>query len=153
MLFSVLKHFWEYSLKNSLLSKKKYLRKKFRSSQKVFFSTSMKRSKFRGKLGFAVNNPFWSKQQNGTNIKKNCFSLQNVPQTTKLCFSFVLKHFRGNFLKTSLFSQKMTILERSSEILRKITFLNKFEKEKSQRNIWIWCKQLFLFKAVKWDNY
>ena len=106
MLFSVLKHFWEYSLKNSLLSKKKYLRKKFRNSQKVFFSTSMKRSKSRGKLGFAVNNPFWSKQQNGTNINKNCFSLQNVPQTTKLCFSFVLKHFRGNFLKTSLFSQK-----------------------------------------------
>ena len=106
MLFSVLKHFWEYSLKNSLLSKKKYLRKKFRNSQKVFFSTSMKRSKSRGKLGFAVNNPFWSKQQNGTHINKNCFSLQNVPQTTKLCFSFVLKHFRGNFLKTSLFSQK-----------------------------------------------
>ena len=106
MLFSVLKHFWENSLKNSLLSKKKYLRKKFRNSQKVFFSTSMKRSKSRGKLGFAVNNPFWSKQQNGTNINKNCFSLQNVPQTTKLCFSFVLKHFWGNFLKTSLFSQK-----------------------------------------------
>ena len=106
MLFSVLKHFWEYSLKNSLLSKKKYLRKKFRNSQKVFFSTSLKRSKSRGKLGFAVNNPFGSKQQNGTNINKNCFSLQNVPQTTKLCFSFVLKHFRGNFLKTSLFSQK-----------------------------------------------
>ena len=106
MLFSVLKHFWENSLKNYLLSKKKYLRKKFRNSQKVFFSTSLKRSKSRGKLGFAVNNPFWSKQQNGTNINKNCFSLQNVPQTTKLCFSFALKHFRGNFLKTSLFSQK-----------------------------------------------
>ena len=49
--------------------------------------------------------------------------------------------------------KKVTISERSSKILRKITFLNKFEKEKSQRKIWIWCKQLFLFKSVKVDNY
>ena len=45
-------------------------------------------------------------------------------------FLVVLKHFGGNLQKTSLFIQKkVTITERSSEILRKITFLKKFEKE------------------------
>ena len=68
-------------------------------------------------------------------------------------FSLVLKHFGRNSMKTSLFIQKSDISERSSEILRKLTFLYKFEREKTQRKIWIWCKQLFLFKAVKWDNY
>ncbi len=51
--------------------------------------------------------------------------------------------FGGNSLKTSLFNQKMTISEKSSEILRKITFLNKFEKEKSQRKIWICLNPFF----------
>ena len=55
----------------------------------------------------------------------------------KLCFSVVLKNFGGNSLKTSLFIQKNDISERSSEILGKFTFLNKSEKEKSQRKIWI----------------
>ncbi len=67
--------------------------------------------------------------------------------------SVLLKHFGGNSLKTSLLVKKVTISERGSELLRKITFLNKFEKEKIQSKIWIWCSQLFLFKAVKWDNY
>ncbi len=89
----------------------------------------------------------------GTNINKNCFSLQNEPGTAKLCFSVVLKNFWGNSLKTSLFNQKLTISERISEILRMITFLNKFEKEKIQRKIWISCTQVSLFKAVKWDIY
>ena len=37
-------------------------------------------------------------------------------------------------------------------MLRKITFLNNFENEKFQRKIGIFCKQAFLFKAVKLDN-
>ena len=53
-------------------------------------------------------------------------------------------HFWRNSLKTSLFIKKLTISERSSEILRKITFRNKFENEKIQRKFWIWCKQLFV---------
>ena len=49
--------------------------------------------------------------------------------------------------------QKVTILEWSSEILGKIVFLNKFEKGQIQRKIWIFCKQTFLYKAVKRDKY
>ena len=70
------------------------------------------------------------------NSNKNCFSPQSKLNTAKLCFPVVLKHFWGNSLKNSLFSQKMTISERSTEILRKFVFLNKFEKEKILRKIW-----------------
>ena len=47
-----------------------------------------------------------------TNINKNCFSPQNEPHTAKLGFSVALKHFWGNLLKTSLFSQKCDYLRK-----------------------------------------
>ena len=65
---------------------------------------------------------------------------------------FCFEVFWGNSLKASLFSQKRDYL-RSSEIIRKFFFLNKFEKGQILRKIWICCKQHFLFKVVKWDNY
>ncbi len=71
----------------------------------------------------------------------------------KLCFPVVLNHFRGISPKTSFFGQKKNISERSSEIIRKFVFLYKFEKEQIQRKIRIFCKQFFLFKAVKLDKY
>ena len=80
--------------------------------------------------------------------KQKKISPQNETHTAKLCFSVILKHFWGNSLKNSLFIQKLTISERSSEILRKNAFLTTFLKEKSQRKIWIWCKQLFCTKQL-----
>ena len=88
-----------------------------------------------------------------TNINKYGFFHQNEPYTAELCFSVVLKHFGGKSLKFSLFSQKMTISERRSEILRKFVFHNKFEKGQIQRQIWICCKQPFIFKSVKREKY
>ena len=61
--------------------------------------------------------------------------------------------FLGNSLKNSLFSQKMTISEISSEILGKFVFLNKFEKVQILSKVRICGKQPFLFKAVKGDKY
>ncbi len=55
-----------------------------------------------------------------------------------LCFPFVLKHFRDNSLKNSLFIKK-NISERSSEMIRKSVLLNKFEKEQIQEKIRICC--------------
>ena len=52
--------------------------------------------------------------------------------------------FGKNLLKTSLFSQKVTILERSSELFWKLTFPNNFSYGKILRNIFIWWKQLLL---------
>ena len=47
-------------------------------------------------------------------------------------------------MKFSLFSQKMPISERSSEILRKHVFLNKFEKKLSRRKFGFVVKTLFV---------
>ena len=63
--------------------------------------------------------------------KKYYFSPQNEPHAAKLCFPVVLKHFRANLLKTCLFSQKLTISERSSEILRKFVFLINLKRGQS----------------------
>ena len=46
-------------------------------------------------------------------------------------FLFFWRNFGKNSPRTSLFSQKMTISEGSSEILRKCVFLNMFEKGES----------------------
>ena len=67
----------------------------------------------------------------GEILIKTFFSPQSEPHTAKLCFSVVLKHFVENSQRTSIFSQKMAISERSTVILRKFVFLNMFEKGKS----------------------
>ena len=87
------------------------------------------------------------------NINKNCFSQLSKPHTVKPWFCVVLKHFRGNSLKIFFLVKKKNISERSSEIIRKFVFLNKFEKEQIQRKIRICRKQPFLFNAVKLDKY
>ena len=55
---------------------------------------------------------------------------QNKPHTAKLCFTVVLKHFRANSMKTSLFSQKK-YLRKKLRNNQRFFFLNKFEKRKS----------------------
>ena len=49
--------------------------------------------------------------------------------------------------------KKVTISERSSEIIRTFDFLNKFDKGQIPRQIWICCKQPFLFKEEKRGKY
>ena len=70
-----------------------------------------------------------------TNINKKYFSPQSEPHTAKLCFLVCFKHFWGNSQRTSLFRQRMTISERSTEIVRKFVFLNTFERGKILRKI------------------
>ena len=70
-------------------------------------------------------------------LTKTCFSPQSEQHRAKLCFSIVLKHFFGNLQRTSLFSQKVSISERSIEKLRKFVFLKMFEKGQILRKIWI----------------
>ncbi len=74
---------------------------------------------------------------------KTCFSPRNEPLTDKLCFSVVLKHFRGNSQRSSLFSPKMTISKTSTEIHSKFVFLKKFEKGKILRKMWISFNNFF----------
>ena len=104
------------------------------------------------KIRICFKHPFCSSSKIGQ-IKKQLFSPQNEPHRFKLCVCVFFLPFGGNSLKMSLFSQKMTISEKRSEILRRFVFLNKFEKGKIQRKIRICYKQPFLFKAVKLDKY
>ena len=79
----------------------------------------------------------------GEMLIKPCFSPQTEPYTVKLCYSVVLKHFWGNSQRTSLFSHKMAISERSNKIIRKFVFLNMFVKGKILRKIWICLNKFF----------
>ncbi len=79
----------------------------------------------------------------GTNINKNCFSHQSEPHTDKLCFSVVLKHFRGNSERTSLFSPKKDYLRKELRNIQNFFFLNKFEKGQIMRKIWICLNKCF----------
>ena len=60
--------------------------------------------------------------------------------------------FWGKFTKNSLLVKKVTISERSTEILRKFVFLNKFEKDQIKEENLDLFKQLFLIKPVKGEN-
>ena len=88
----------------------------------------------------------------GTNTNINCFSPQSDPHTVKFYFCVALKHFGGNSLKISLFSQKLTISERSSEILRMFVFLKKSEKWQILRKVWICLNNSFWSNQLKGTN-
>ena len=115
--------------------KSDYLRKKLWNTQ---FSATLKWGKSYWKFWFDRNNFFLSNQWNGTNITKNCFPPKNEPLTVKLSFSGVMKHFRGNWLKTSLWVKKCDYLIKTLRITQRVIFLNNFEKGQIIRDILIW---------------
>ena len=82
----------------------------------------------------------------GNKYFKKCFSPVSEPHTAKLCFSVVLKHFLGNSQRTSLFSPKIDYLRKEPRNTQKFFFLNKFEKGKILRKIWICLNNFF------WSN-
>ena len=55
-------------------------------------------------------------------LTKTCFSPQSEPHTAKLCFSVVLKHFRGNSQRTALFSSKSDYLRKEHRTTQKVCF-------------------------------
>ncbi len=83
----------------------------------------------------------------GEILTKTCFSPQTEQHTAKLCFSVILA-FLGKFRELLFLVQKWAISERSTEILRKLFFLNMFEREYTEENL-DWFKQIFLTKPVK----
>ena len=70
----------------------------------------------------------------GTNSNKKKNFPQSEPHTAKLCFSVVLKHFRGNSQRTSLFSQKKWISQKGALKYSEIFFLNLFERVNPELN-------------------
>ena len=124
----VFKHFVEIHRELLFLVKKWLSEKRTEILRTLVFLNIFEKAQIQRKIWICLNNSFWSDQYKGTNINKNCFSPQSEPHSAKLCFSVVLKHFRGNSQRTSLLSPKSPISEKSTEILRKVVFLNMFEK-------------------------
>ena len=58
----------------------------------------------------------------GQLLTKKNFSPQNELHTANLCFPLVLKHFRANSLKTSLFSPKNYYLRKEHRNTKKVCF-------------------------------
>ena len=85
-------------------------------------------------------------------LTKTCFS----PQVSHIQLKFAFLLFwciYGEIQRELLFLFKiMTISERSSELLRKFVFLNKFEKGKIQRKIWICLNNCFWSNHLKGTN-
>ena len=110
------------------IQKSDYLRKENWNTQQVCFSKQV----------WKVANPeenldlFLIKQVKGENFLLKVSHIQ-------LNYAFLLfwRIFGEIHWKLLFLVKKATISERSSEILRKIIFLNMFEKEKIQRKIWI----------------
>ncbi len=55
-------------------------------------------------------------------LKKNCFSPQSEPLTSKLFFSVVLKNFAENSERTSLFSPKSDYFRKEQRNTQKVCF-------------------------------
>ena len=88
----------------------------------LFFLTCFLKVHILNEIWICLNNGFWLNHWKGTNIKKNCFSPQGEPHTDKRCFSVILKHFRGNSQRTSLFSPKSDSLWKEQGNTQKICF-------------------------------
>ena len=129
MLFCCFEALWGKFTKNSLLVKKLNLSE--RTSEilgKFVFFNKLEKGQIQRKIWISCNQPFLLKAVKLEKYKQKLFSPQNLPQTAKLYFSVVLKHFRGNSLKTSLFSQKIDSLRKKLRNTRKVCFFQQVRK-------------------------
>ena len=148
----VLKHFRGNSQITSLFSPKSdYLTKNTELLRKFVFLNMFEKGQILRKIWICFKTLFDQTSKMEKIFKKACFSPQCEPHTDKLCYSVVLKHFRGNSQKTSLFGQKSDFSERSIEKLRNL-FNLLFLKRVNPEEILDLFKQLFLIKPVKGDN-
>ena len=145
MLFYCFEAFWGKFTENFSFWSQKWLFQKRaqKYSESVFFLTCLKRGKSWGEIGFVWTNIFDQTSKREQILTKTVFSPQSETHTAKLYFSVVLKNFRGNSQRNSLFSPKSDHLRKSREIHRIFVFLNMFEKGKILRKIGICLKNCF----------
>ena len=93
-----------------------------RSSEilRIFFLNKFEKWKFGGKFEFVLNNPFCTKQKNGTNVNNNVF-LHKISHI-QLNYAFLLywSIFWETHWKLLFLFQKMTISDRSTELLESL---------------------------------
>ena len=148
----VLKHFRGNSQRTSLFSPKSdYLRKNTELLWKFVFLNMFEKGQILKKIWICFKTLCDQTSKMEKIFKKTCFSPQYEPHTDKLCFSVVLKHFRGNSQKTSLLGQKVTFSKRNIEKLRNLFNLIFWKRVTPEENLDLF-KQLFLTKQVKGDN-
>ena len=112
--------------------------------RKFVFLNKFEKEEILRKIWLILNNPFCTKQENGTNINKTVFlhKMSHVPPN--YAFLMFLSNFGLIHRKILFLVKKVTLSERGSEILTKFVFLNKFEKGQTKRKIWICLQNFFL---------
>ena len=121
-------------------------RKEAKNCSEIYFFQHIWKGQTLKKISFDENNFFLSNQWNGTNITKNYFLPQN--DTAKLSFSVVLKHFCGNWLKTSLCVQKRDYLRKKLRITQRIIFSKQIWKGPNPKENFNLI-ELFVVKPVR----
>ena len=99
---------------------------------KFVFLSKFEKEQIQRKIRICCKQPFLFKAVKQDKYKQKCFSHQNLPHTAKLCFPVILKHFRWNSLKTSLFSQKKTLSEKAQKNLESCFFSTSSKRNKSR---------------------
>ena len=147
-------HFRAYSLKNSLFSQKNILERSSEINRKFVSLNKIEKEQIQRKIRICCKQSFLLKAVKQDKYKqKNILLLKtsniqlNYPS---LLFCSILGEVHWKIL---FLVKKVTISERITEILRKLIFLNKFEKAQILRKILICFKQNFLIKPVKGDKY
>ena len=126
--------FWKFTENIYFYSKYDYLRKEHRKTKKICFSLRVWKGAHPEEILDLFKHLFLIKPLKGTDINKNFFYV-------------VLKHFRGNSQRTSLFSPKSDSLRKEHRNTKKVCFFNKFERGQILRKIWICLNQWF------WSNH
>ena len=90
--------------------------------RKFVFHNKFETGHIMRKIWICLNNFFFIKPIKWWKYKQNCFPPQSEPHTAKLCFSVVLKHFRGNSQRNYLFSPKNDYLRKEHWITQKVCF-------------------------------
>ena len=120
--------------------------------RKFVFLNKFEKGQILRKIWIFLNNFFWSNQLRGQLLTKTVFLLKISHIQLNYAFLLFWSIF-GEFHRNILFLVKKKFWERSSEVIRKLVFVKKFENEQILRKIRICCKQPFLFKALKLDKY
>ena len=145
--------FGKYLLKSSLFNQKSdYLRKKLRNTQKFCISHNRFYWEQILRIFFDWNNPFCFNPRNRTNITKAVHLLKMSHIQLNSAFLLFWIIFGEKLLKTSLFSKKVIISERSWELIWRLVFLNNICYGQTVSNTFIWWKQLLFLNQIYMTN-
>ena len=134
-------------------SKLLFLERSTEILRELVYLNKFEKRQIQRKIWIVVNNLFVQSSKMGQILTKTVFLLKMSHMLLNYAFLLFWSSFGLISSKLLFLVKKVTISERSTEILRKFVYRNKFEKGQIQRRIWICWKQPFLYKAVKWDKY